>query len=314
MSAAAQSLPVGRRRLWVRRGVGGFFISLTGAATALCLLLLGIILFDVIRGGLPRLSWTFLTSPPTEGMAEGGIFPALYGTAALTLLMTVAVMPVGVGTALYLHEYAPPSSRLAAWVRVAINNLAGVPSIVFGLFGLGFFVHFVGRNVDRALGNEALHWGQPGLLWASLTLAVLTLPVVIVATEEALRAVPQEHRSASLALGATKSQTLFRVVLPAALPGVLTGAVLAISRGAGEVAPILLTGVAYYLPELPSSGASQFMHLGYHVYVMATQSPDVEATTPLLYSTALVLLLLTFALNFLAVLIRSRTRRRARGA
>ncbi len=302
------------RRIRFRRVLGGFFISLTGLATALILLILGVILFDVLRGGLPRLSWTFFTSAPTEGMTEGGIFPALYGTAVLTLLMTLAVMPLGVGTAVYLHEYAPPGSRIAAWVRVAINNLAGVPSIVFGLFGLGFFVHFVGHGMDRALGNEAVKWGQPGLLWASLTLAVLTLPVVIVSTEEALRAVPLDHRTASLALGATKSQTLFRVVLPAALPGMLTGAVLAVSRGAGEVAPILLTGVAYYLPELPTSTSSQFMHLGYHTYVLATQSPDIEATKPLLYSTVLVLLMLTFALNFVAVLIRTRTRRRAAGA
>jgi phosphate transport system permease protein len=188
-----------------------------------------------------------------------------------------------------------------------------VPSIVYGLFGLGFFIHFVGRGLDRALGSEDVRWGQPGLLWAALTLAVLTLPVVIVSTEEALRAVPRDHRTASLALGATQSQTLVRVVLPGALGGILTGAVLAISRGAGEVAPILLTGAAYFLPDLPHSLSSQFMHLGYHTYVLATQSPDVEATRPLLYGTVLVLLVLTFGLNFVAVLIRTRTRRRAAG-
>jgi len=297
-----------------RRTVGGALTSLTGLAALLIVGMLAVILLDVIRGGAGHVTWQFLSEPPSDGMMGGGIFPALYGTAALTLLMTLAVMPVGVLTAVYLHEYAPPDSRLARWVRVAIVNLAGVPSIVFGLFGLGFFIHFVGGSLDRALGYQELHWAQPGLLWASLTLAVLTLPVVIVATEEALRAVPLDHRTASLALGATQSQTLVRVVLPGALPGILTGAVLAVSRGAGEVAPILFTGAAYFLPELPSSLSSQFMHLGYHTYVLATQSPDVEATRPLLYATVLVLLMLTFALNLVAVVIRTRTRRKAANA
>jgi phosphate transport system permease protein len=288
--------------------------SLTGFAVLLIVGMLAVILLDVIRGGASHVTWQFLSEPPSDGMMGGGIFPALYGTAALTLLMTLAVMPVGVLTAVYLHEYAPPDSIVARWVRVAIVNLAGVPSIVFGLFGLGFFIHFVGGGVDRMLGYQELHWAQPGILWASLTLAVLTLPVVIVATEEALRAVPMDHRTASVALGATQSQTLMRVVLPGALPGILTGAVLAVSRGAGEVAPILFTGAAYFLPDLPSSLNSQFMHLGYHTYVLATQSPDVEATRPLLYATVLVLLMLTFALNLVAVVIRTRTRRRAANA
>jgi phosphate transport system permease protein len=286
-------------------------VGVTGLAALLIVGMLGIILWDVFVGGVGHLSWKFLTEDPTDGMTGGGIFPAIYGTAILTLLMTVAVMPLGVGTAIYLHEYAAPESKIAAAVRVAVTNLAGVPSIVFGLFGLGFFIHFVGGSLDRALGNEELVYAQPGILWASLTLAVLTLPVVIISTEEALRAVPKDHRSASLALGATQSQTLARVVLPAATPGMLTGAVLAISRGAGEVAPILFTGAAYYLPELPSGPSSQFMHLGYHTYVLATQSPDVEATKPILYATVFVLLMLTFALNLLAVIIRARTRRRA---
>jgi phosphate transport system permease protein len=294
-----------------RRALGATLTSLTGLAALLIVAMLGVILLDVWRGGASHVSWTFLTQPPSDGMMAGGIFPAIYGTAVLTLLMTLAVMPIGVLTAIYLHEYAAPDSVLARWVRVAVVNLAGVPSIVFGLFGLGFFIHFIGGAMDRALGYEELHWAQPGLLWASLTLAVLTLPVVIVATEEALRAVPLEHRTASLALGATKSQTLARVVLPGALPGILTGAILAVSRGAGEVAPILFTGAAYFLPELPTSLNSQFMHMGYHTYVLATQSPDVEATRPLLYATVFVLLALTFALNLVAVLIRARTRRRA---
>ena len=294
-----------------RRMLGGVFASLTGVAAALIVAMLIVILVDVILGGAGRLSWEFLSAAPSNGMMEGGIFPAIYGTAILTLLMTVAVMPVGVITAIYLHEYAPPGSRVAGWVRAAINNLAGVPSIVFGLFGLGFFIHFLGGRMDRALNGGELYWAQPGLLWASLTLALLTLPVVIVATEEALRAVPADLRTASLALGATKSQTLTRIVLPGATPGILTGAILAISRGAGEVAPILFTGAAYFLPELPGNLSSQFMHLGYHTYVLATQSPDVEASRPTLYATVAVLLVLTFMLNLVAVMIRTRTRRRA---
>jgi phosphate transport system permease protein len=295
-----------------RKAVGSGLTVLTGAAAALVVAMLAFILLDVVRGGAGRITWRFLTAAPEDGMMGGGIFPAIYGTAVMTLVMTVAVMPVGVATAIYLHEYAPPGSRLAGLVRVAVTNLAGVPSIVFGLFGLGFFIQFVGRGLDRAFSEPGvLHYGQPALVWASLTLAVLTLPVVIVATEEALRAVPREHRDASLALGATKSQTLARVVLPGALPGILTGAILAVARGAGEVAPILFTGVAYFLPDLPTSGFSQFMHLGYHTYVLATQSPDIEATRPLLYATVLVLLALTFALNLVAIAIRTRTRRRA---
>jgi phosphate transport system permease protein len=284
---------------------------LTGLATLLVIAMLAVIVLDVLRGGIGRISWEFLSKAPSEGMTAGGIFPAIYGTAALTLLMTVAVMPVGVATAVYLHEYAPKGSRLAALVRIAVTNLAGVPSIVFGLFGLGFFVQFVGRGLDRAFNGGQLRFGQPAILWAALTLAILTLPVVIVATEEALRAVPRDWRDASLALGATRSQTLARVILPAALPGILTGAILAVARGAGEVAPILFTGVAYYLPDLPHTPWSQFMHLGYHTYVLATQSPDVEAARPLLYATVLVLLVLTFLLNAVAIYIRARTRRRA---
>lgn len=293
-----------------RRLVGGAFISLTGFAALLVVAALGLIVVDLMRGGLAHLSWGFLSQAPRDGMTGGGIFPALYGTAAVTLLMTVMVLPVGVITAIYLHEYARPDSKAAAWVRLAVGTLAGVPSIVFGLFGVGFFVHFVGVTLDRAQGH-ALRWSQPGLLWAASTLAVLTLPVVIVATEEALRAVPLDQRSASLALGATKSQTLLRVVLPASIPGILTGAILAVSRGAGEVAPLLLTGVAYYLPDLPKTLSSQFMHLGYHTYVLATQAPDVEASKPVLYATVLVLVALTFTLNLVAVVIRVRTRRRA---
>jgi phosphate transport system permease protein len=294
-----------------RRVIGVGMTWLTGLAALLIVAMLVVVVVDVVRGGIGRVSWEFLTALPRDGMTAGGIFPAIYGTAILTILMTVAVLPVGVATAVYLHEYAPKGSRLAALVRVAVTNLAGVPSIVFGLFGLGFFVQFVGRGLDRAFNDGQLRFGQPALIWAALTLAILTLPVVIVATEEALRAVPRDWRDASLALGATRSQTLARVILPAALPGILTGAILAVARGAGEVAPILFTGVAYYLPDLPHTPWSQFMHLGYHVYVLATQSPDVEAALPLLYATVFVLLALTFLLNAIAIYIRARTRRRA---
>ncbi len=286
---------------------------LTAVATAIILLMLAIILVDIAMGGLKVVSWEFISAAPRNGMTAGGIFPALFGTVALTLLMTVAAVPAGVATAIYLTEYAPAQSWLARAIRVCIANLAGVPSIVFGLFGLGFFVSTVGRAVDRAAYDGKLTYAQPSLIWASLTLAILTLPVVVIATEEALRAVPREYRDASLALGATKLQTVTRVVLPEALGGVLTGSILAISRGAGEVAPIMFTGAAYFLPYLPSHLNDQFMNLSYHVYVLATQSPDVDRTKPLLYGTVFVLLLLTFLLNLVAVLIRARTRARLQG-
>lgn len=284
----------------------------TGAAAVVILLMLFVILGDAFLHGVGRLSWTFLTRPPENGMEGGGVGPAVFGTAALTIIMTVAVVPVGVLTAIYLSEYASAESRLARWVRLAVANLAGVPSIVFGLFGLGFFVQAVGRGIDKAAFGGKVTYGQPALVWAALTLALLTMPVVIVATEEALRAVPRSLRDASLALGASKFQTTFLVVVPQALPGILTGAILAVSRGAGEVAPILFTGAAYFLPELPTHLNDQFMNLGYHVYVLATQSPDVDRTKPILYASVLVLLGLTFALNLLAIVLRVRARKAMR--
>jgi phosphate transport system permease protein len=280
----------------------------TGAASVIMLAMLAIVLADIVRGGAAKLSLEFLTEAPSNGMTAGGIFPAIVGTVLLTFLMTLAAVPAGVATAVYLTEYAPSQSRLARVIRVSIANLAGVPSIVFGLFGLGFFVSTLGRAIDVAAFDGELTFARPSLLWAALTLSVLTLPVVVVATEEALRAVPRELRDASLALGATRFETIVRVVLPEALGGILTGAILAVSRGAGEVAPIMFTGAAYFLPQLPSHLNDAFMNLGYHVYVLATQSPDVEKTKPILYGTALVLLLLTFLLNMVAVTLRSRTR------
>jgi phosphate transport system permease protein len=283
----------------------------TFLAVVIIVVMLAIVLGNIIYGGVGTLSLKFLTHPPEQGMESGGIFPAIFGTVFLVILMVIAVVPVGVMTAIYLHEYTSPTSKITKIIRVAINNLAGVPSIVFGLFGLGFFIGFVGDGIDTLFYNsEGPVWGQPAIIWASLTLALLTLPVVIVSTEEALRTIPSELKEASYALGGTKLQTIVRIIIPQALPGILTGSILAVSRGAGEVAPIMFTGAAYYLPYLPAKLNDQFMELGYHIYVMATQSPDVEATKPILFGTVLVLLMLTFMLNFVAIYIRSRMRRR----
>ena len=202
----------------------------SGIATAIVLAILAVILVDVLRNGLPHLSIEFLTQAPREGMTQGGIFPAIVGMVEMVILMTLAGVPVGVATAIYLHEYASARSPATRLIRVAIANLAGVPSIVFGLFGLGFFVQFVGAGIDHVFFHGEKVYGQPALIWAALTMAVLTLPVVIVATEEALRAIPRELREASLALGATKFQKLFKVVVPQASAGILTGTILAVSR------------------------------------------------------------------------------------
>jgi phosphate transport system permease protein len=278
------------------------------------LAILAIIMVNVFYNGIGIISWKFVTHAPEQGMTAGGIFPAIFGTVALVILMVIFGVPIGVLTAIYLQEYTRPDSKITQLIRIGVNNLAGVPSIVFGLFGLGFFIGFVGIGIDKAFyppGQPV--WGQPALIWASLTMALLTLPVVIVSTEEALRTIPRELKEASYALGATKLQTIRRVILPQAMPGILTGTILAISRGAGDVAPIMFTGVAYYLPYLPHKLNDQFMQLGYHVYVMATQSPDVEKTKPILYGTVLVLLALTFLLNMVAILIRSRIRNKRVG-
>ncbi len=223
--------------------------GLTGLSLAVILLLLAVLLGQIIWHGAPVISAEFLTEKPGPDMISGGIWPAIYGTVFMTLLMTLAGVPVGIATAIFLNEYASPRSRLAKLVRIAVNNLAGVPSIVFGLFGLGFFIIFVGGSMDALLYDDATPvWGKPSILWASLTLAVLTLPVVIVTTEEALRTVPSEIRDASLALGATRFQTVYKIVLPNAKGGILTGVILAVSRGAGEVAPIIFCGAANFLP------------------------------------------------------------------
>jgi len=292
----------------MRKAIDRSVLILCGAATVLILVMLAIILGNILWHGADRLSWEFLSQAPTQGMTAGGIFPAIYGTVLLVLLMSVAAVPFGVIVAIYFAEYAKRESWFYRWTRMAVNNLAGVPSIVFGLFGLGFFVHGIGQALDSSLYGGRLLFGQPSILWAAMTMAVLTLPVVIITVEETMRAVPREYREASLALGATRLQTVLRVVLPQSWSGVMTGAILAVSRGAGEVAPVLFTGAAYFLPRLPTHANDQFMQLGYHVFVLATQSPNVEATKPLLYSTVLVLLVLTFLLNLTAMVIRKRMR------
>jgi len=292
-----------------------FFTGVTGLATLLILGILAVILLNIILNGWPGFSWRFISTIPKKdffNLATTGVLPMVVGTTIRVLVMTIFVIPVGVITAIYLTEYAPNTAWITRIIRAAVINLAGVPSIVFGLFGLGFFINFVGRNLDALLHNPGPVWGQPALIWASLTLAVMTLPVVIVATEESLRAIPPGLREASLALGATKLETILKVVLPQALPGILTGGILAVSRAAGEVAPILFTGVAYYMASLPQKLTDPFMDLGYHVFVLSTQSPNIEQARPILYATVLVLLLLTFALNFVAIIIRTRVRKKLR--
>ena len=261
--------------------------------------------------------WTFLADQPREANTEGGIFPAIFGTVMMVFLMTLVVVPLGVLAALYLREYAK-QGPLVRTVRIAVNNLAGVPSIVFGVFGLGFFVYFVGGGIDRIFFPEALPtptYGTGGILWASLTLALLTVPVVIVAAEEALAAVPRSMREASLAMGATKFQTILRIVLPAAAPGILTGLILAMARAAGEVAPLMLIGVVKLAPELPLDGLfpffhldRKFMHLGFHIYDVGFQSPNVEAAKPMVYTTALFLLLIVVLMNITAITVRNHLR------
>jgi phosphate transport system permease protein len=292
-----------------------FFSGLTGLATLLILAILAVILLNILMNGWSSLSWRFVSTIPKKDFfdpATTGVLPMIIGTTIRVFVMTIFVIPVGVITAIYLTEYASSSSPLTRIIRAAVNNLAGVPSIVFGLFGLGFFINFLGKNLDSMLGNAGPVWGQPALIWAALTLAMMTLPVVIVATEESLKAIPPGLREASLALGATKLETIVRVVLPQALPGIMTGGILAVSRAAGEVAPILFTGVAYYMASLPHRLTDQFMDLGYHVFVLSTQSPNIEQTRPILYATVVVLLALTFALNFVAILIRAHMRKKLR--
>jgi phosphate transport system permease protein len=263
-----------------------------------------------------RRIWNFLSQEPREANTEGGVFPAIFGTVIMTLVMSLFVTPFGVIAAIYLREYAR-QGLMVRIVRICVNNLAGVPSIVFGVFGLAFFVYFVGGAIDRTFDLPPPTYGTPGMLWASLTLALLTLPVVIVATEEALSAVPRGVREAALACGASKWQTIQRIVLPASLPGILTGVILAMARGAGEVAPLMLVGVVKLAPTLVIDDIApfihperKFMHLGFHIYDLGFQSPDAEAAKPMVYATALLLIVVVVTLNLTAIIIRNRLKKR----
>jgi phosphate transport system permease protein len=261
----------------------------------------------------------FIFDDPRESNTEGGVFPAIFGTIMMVLLMSIFTVPFGVLAALYLREYAK-QGPLVRTVRIAVNNLAGVPSIVFGVFGLGFFIYFVGGTIDQLFFPEVLPtptWGTGGILWASLTLALLTMPVVIVATEEALTQIPRGMREAALALGATKWQVVRRIILPAATPGILTGLILAMARAAGEVAPLMITGVVKLAPSLPFDSYfpffhldRKFMHLGFHIYDVGFQSPNIEAAMPMVYTTTLLLILIVVLLNITAMVIRANLRKK----
>ena len=253
-----------------------------------------LVVYFLVARGWRAINWTFLTQPPIDSMTKGGILPCIVGTLVLSLGAIFIALPIGVASAIYLQEYARPG-RVVRVIRLGINNLAGVPSVVFGLFGLAFFVVYLKMGVS--------------ILAGSLTLAAMTLPVIIGATEEALRGVPNTYREASLGLGATKWQTIYRVVLPAALPGILTGGILGLSRAAGETAPIMFTAAVFYTPSLPTSIFDEVMALPYHIYVLATAGPDIEATRPLQYGTARVLIVLVLGLNLVAIIYRSRLRK-----
>ncbi len=263
----------------------------------------------------------FVTDDPREANTEGGIFPAIFGTVLMVMLMAIVVTPFGVVAAVYLREYAK-QGLITRIIRISVNNLAGVPSIVYGVFGLGFFVYIIGGGIDKLFFPEAAPapvFGTPGLLWASLTLALLTLPVVIVATEEGLSRIPKSIREGSLALGATKAETLWLTVLPMASPAIMTGLILAVARAAGEVAPLMLVGVVKLAPTLPLDGNfpylhldRKFMHLGFHIYDVGFQSPNVEAARPLVYATSLLLVLVIVGLNMFAIAIRNNLRERYR--
>ncbi len=265
----------------------GFF-KMSAAINGIALL---IIFYFLVSRGWRAITWTFLTQPPIDSMTRGGILPCIVGTVCLSLGAIIVAIPIGVASAIYLNEYAF-QGRILRIIRLGISNLAGVPSIVFGLFGLAFFVVYLKMGVS--------------ILAGALTLGVLTLPVIIGTTEEALRAVPKTYREASLGLGATKWQTIYRVVLPAALPGILTGGILGLSRAAGETAPIMFTAAVFFTPSLPSSVFDEIMALPYHIYVLATAGTNIEATRHLQYGTALVLIVLVLGLNLMAIIYRAR--------
>jgi len=280
----------GRRKL-LEFIMFGFF-RMSAAINGIALL---IIFYFLVSKGWRAITWTFLTQPPMDSMTKGGILPCIVGTVCLSLGAIIVAIPIGVASAIYLNEYAF-QGRILRMIRLGINNLAGVPSIVFGLFGLAFFVVYLKMGVSIFAG--------------ALTLAVLTLPVIIGATEEALRSVPDTYREASFGLGATKWQTIYRVVLPTALPGILTGGILGLSRAAGETAPIMFTAAAFFTPSLPTSVFDEIMALPYHIYVLATAGTEIEATRHLQYGTSLVLIALVLGLNLLAIIYRARLQKR----
>lgn len=279
------------RRRWIELGM---FTLFRGAAWINGVALV-IIVYFMVANGWKAINWTFLTEMPKDSMTRGGILPCIVGTVLLSLGAIAVAFPVGVASAIYLNEYARPGKVLRI-IRLGINNLAGVPSVVFGLFGLGLFVIYLKMGVS--------------LLAGALTLGAMSLPVIIGSTEEALKAVPDTYREASLGLGATKLQTIFRVVLPTALPGILTGGILGISRAAGETAPIMFTAAVFFTPNLPKSIFDELMALPYHIYVLATAGTEIEKTRPLQYGTALVLIALVLGMNFIAIVYRSRLRRK----
>jgi phosphate transport system permease protein len=279
------------RKKW-SEPVGFFFLSLSGI---LVIFILGVILFDIISKGGGAISWDFLTRPPQQGMTEGGIFPAILGTFLVSIITVLFAVPFGMFAAIYLHEYARPG-KMTRLIRLAIRNLSGVPSIVYGLFGVVLFV-------------QMMKFGT-SVLSAGLTLGLLTLPWTITACEEALKTVPKSYREGAFALGATKWYTIRTNVLPYAIPGMMTGMILGLARAAGETAPILFTGAAFFLPHLPKSPFDQFMALPYHLYIMATQHHAIEKVRPLAYGTALVLLGLVLLLNISAIFVRYRFRKR----
>jgi phosphate transport system permease protein len=282
------------RKSWSER-IGFFLLTLAGI---LVLFILGVILLDIFSKGIKTISLEFLTQPPREGMTKGGIFPAILGTFAVSLITVIFAVPLGMFAAIYLHEYARPG-KMTRLIRLSIRNLSGVPSIVYGLFGVALFV-------------QMLKFGT-SILSAGLTLGLLTLPWTITACEEALKTVPQSYREGAFALGATKWYAIRTNVLPYAVPGMLTGVILGLSRAAGETAPILFTGAAFFIPHLPKSLFDQFMALPYHLYILATQHQAIEKVRPIAYGTALILLGLIFLLNLSAVWIRYRYRQRMRG-
>jgi phosphate transport system permease protein len=292
MTAEEKSKEGIQRRRRLSQGIIFWFFRIAAAINGMALL---VIVYFLAAKGWRAINWTFLSQPPMDSMTRGGILPCIVGTLCLSLGAIMVAVPIGVASAVYLNEYAR-QGRLVRIIRLGINNLAGVPSVIFGLFGLAFFVVYLKMGVS--------------ILAGALTLGAMTLPVIIGASEEALRAVPDTYREASLGLGASKWQTIYRVVLPAALPGILTGAILGLSRAAGETAPIMFTAAVFFTPSLPSSIFDEIMALPYHIYVLATAGTEIEATRHLQYGTALVLIALVLGLNLVAILYRARLQKR----